>query len=493
MASMYDDDYEYDDDEDEGDEYIPFGPPEDCGREKEVEEEGPLTVCLADVAPAETAWLWPGRIPLGYLTCVLGPRGAGKSFLALDLAARVTRGAAWPDDPSGTPAPAGSVLLVVAEDRRAETVAARLRAAGADMSKVHELTATRNANGGGRRFTLSDLGRLERAVQAHPDLRLLVIDPVAAFLGYTNDRRTRALPKALEGLAELAARHGVAVVLVNATDKGATGLTWSHACDALPALRNASRAVWAVAEDPDEPWCRLFVPSRINLAADPGGLWFAIDRKAGRVAWGAEPVALRAEALRPAPRAGTDVAKAARWLRPFLEPGPRPAEEVLREGTLAGHSRRALYAAKQRLGISSSKAPGVFAGRWFWTLPGRPPSNDEGHLTEGRGPRTFEHSAPRATGGARPEESEPVKVPEWKTPTVRDGEGAECSKSPADGSPSPGPRAAAEGPEGAEHPKIPLSGTPPIAESAAPAPGDKPAGDDGGEIPYGGWGWGLWG
>ena len=53
---------------------------------------------LADVPPAEVAWLWPGRIALGKVTLLAGDPGLGKSFVTLDIAARVSRGASWPDE-----------------------------------------------------------------------------------------------------------------------------------------------------------------------------------------------------------------------------------------------------------------------------------------------------------------------------------------------------------------------------------------------------------
>ncbi len=51
---------------------------------------GPVLVCMADVEARETSWLWPGRIALGRITLLVGKPGEGKSFLAIDAAARVT-------------------------------------------------------------------------------------------------------------------------------------------------------------------------------------------------------------------------------------------------------------------------------------------------------------------------------------------------------------------------------------------------------------------
>jgi hypothetical protein len=53
-------------------------------------------VRLDDVAPTGIRWLWPGRIPLGRVTLLVSDPGLGKS-LTLDIAARVSRGAPWPD------------------------------------------------------------------------------------------------------------------------------------------------------------------------------------------------------------------------------------------------------------------------------------------------------------------------------------------------------------------------------------------------------------
>ncbi|MCH7871502.1 MAG: AAA family ATPase, partial [Planctomycetes bacterium] len=44
----------------------------------------------ADVLPQPLQWLWPGRIPLGRLTLLIGDPGVGKSMLVADIAARAS-------------------------------------------------------------------------------------------------------------------------------------------------------------------------------------------------------------------------------------------------------------------------------------------------------------------------------------------------------------------------------------------------------------------
>jgi hypothetical protein len=55
-------------------------------------------VRLENVARRGIDWLWPGRIPIGKVTLLVGDQGLGKSLVTLDLAARVSTGAPWPDE-----------------------------------------------------------------------------------------------------------------------------------------------------------------------------------------------------------------------------------------------------------------------------------------------------------------------------------------------------------------------------------------------------------
>ena len=50
----------------------------------------------ADVEPKEVSWLWYPYIPFGKVTLIHGDSGDGKSTLALNLAALLTRGDTLP-------------------------------------------------------------------------------------------------------------------------------------------------------------------------------------------------------------------------------------------------------------------------------------------------------------------------------------------------------------------------------------------------------------
>ena len=90
---------------------------------------------FASIEALEPEWLWRNRILAGELTLCAGGSGIGKSFLAADLAARITTGRPMPD---GTASPAGSAILASVEDDATTATVWRLRAAGADLAKVHD-------------------------------------------------------------------------------------------------------------------------------------------------------------------------------------------------------------------------------------------------------------------------------------------------------------------------------------------------------------------
>ena len=329
-----------------------------------------LCLCAADIAEKEIEWVWRGRVPRGQVTAIFGPRGAGKSLVAMDIAARVTRGSAWPDDPETAQAP-GSVLLITAEDQAPTMVVPRLRAADADMARVRVVSYPHMRLRSTRQLREKEIDRWEKIADKLPDLRLIVVDPFAMLMGTAIDRRTSELTDILSRLSQLAEERNLAVLLVNGTDKVSVGKFWNFGMDVLPYIRATARTVWQLDVDPNDPNRRMFLPAQLTLNADPGGLRLTIDRAAGRVAWDPEPVAIGANRPPASRQALSHAARAAAWLEGFMAQGPRTSAEVLKEGAIAGHSRYALYAAKELLGIVSQKSKEGFDGGWSWEMPAR--------------------------------------------------------------------------------------------------------------------------
>ena len=173
---------------------------------------------FSEITPETLKWLWPGRIPLGKLTLLVGDPGLGKSLLTIDIAARVSRGTSFPDGASCEP---GAVIMVSAEDDPADTIRPRLDAAGADVSRVHVLQGTRitlaDNSTAERAFDLeTGVATLEDALADVRGVRLIIVDPVSAYLGGADSNSNAEVRRILAPLAALAAKYGLAVLCVTA-------------------------------------------------------------------------------------------------------------------------------------------------------------------------------------------------------------------------------------------------------------------------------------
>src|SRR5262245_53577968 len=97
-----------------------------------------LELSATDAAPdASPEYLWYPYFPFGSIAVLDGDPGVGKSFLAIDLAARLTAGATMPDGQPGPVRPDGHrVMIVNGEDDIDTTLIPRFRAAGGDLSRL---------------------------------------------------------------------------------------------------------------------------------------------------------------------------------------------------------------------------------------------------------------------------------------------------------------------------------------------------------------------
>jgi len=333
---------------------------------------GAVMRCAADIQPEPVRWLWPGRFPLGKLSVVVGDPGLGKSLLTLDIAARVSAGRPWPD---GGVCEVGSAILLSAEDDASDTVRPRLDAAGANVLRVHLLEAVRAVTADGKvvetTFNLEqDSFAIADALTRISNVRLVVIDPISAYLGGVDSHSNAEVRGVLAPLAALAAKHGAAILAVSHLRKS-PGAALHRAIGSV-AFAAAARSVWAVAQDPDAPARRLMLPVKQNLAPDNGGLAYQIEAPNGaaRISWQPGTVAARADEVLGGFETGEEHSErreAEGWLCEFLADGPKGAAEIKKQIRQAGLSWATIRRAADAINVRKAKSG--FTGGWEWSLP----------------------------------------------------------------------------------------------------------------------------
>ncbi|MBX7166515.1 MAG: AAA family ATPase [Pirellulales bacterium] len=338
----------------------------------------PLLVPMHTVEPRPVDWLWPGRLALGKLALLVGDPGLGKSFVTCDLAARVSAGKPWPDIPWDTNA-AGGVVIANAEDDLADTVRPRLDAAGADVSRIVALRGVQTTDDEGRHderpLTLHDRTCIEAAIVSVASCKLVIIDPLGAFCGATDSHKNADVRAMLAPLAELAARHNVAVLAVGHLNKG-SGQAVYRTSGSL-AFVAAVRTAWAVTRDREDPTGprRLLLAVKSNLSVDQGGLAFSVGPYGAHdepaVAWEADPVRVSADEALAAEASGaedrSEREEALEFLRDRLADGPVAVVDVNREARSQGIADRTLRRARRALGVLKTKDG--LRGGWSLSLP----------------------------------------------------------------------------------------------------------------------------
>lgn len=307
---------------------------------------------------------------MGKLTVIAGDPGFGKSLLTVAMASTVTNEAKWPDCEECSPF--GSVVLLSAEDDDGDTVKPRLMAAQADETKVHSLSSVIDTPTGRRGFSLdTDIDKLAKAIEAVPDCRLLVIDPISAFMGNVDSHNVADVRGVLSELADLAQRRQFAVLYVTHLNKG-KGTPMSRVSGS-GAYVAAARSAMLVGRDPQDPKRRVLTMLKANLTTESRGVAYSIQsNESGQpvIGWEAGPVDLSPEDLlgHESGLSHRERDDAKEWLRKALAQGPVESIEIEQLAAFAGHSERTLFRAKKELGIKSKRLRGAKRA-WQWRLP----------------------------------------------------------------------------------------------------------------------------
>ena len=331
-------------------------------------------------------WLWPDRFAIGKLGLVVGLPDEGKGQLLSFFCAAVTTGGEWPMNEGQ--AALGSVIVFSDEDDAADTLAPRLEAARADRSRIHIIKMF-HADGTDRVFSLvTDLEALRRTIVNIGDVKLVIIDPITAYLGFgtVDSFRTADVRALLTPIVTLAAEMKIAVIgVMHFNKKMDVTNALLRISDSL-AFGAVARHVYGVIDDAENKR-KLFVRAKNNVSAKDKNKTLAFrfgarevgeDDENGQtitaphIIW--EPAyvditameAMQAVADNRSPGA-KDAAK--KLLQEMLAKGGLPAGEVEEAAEANGISRATLRRAKEELGVVAEKDK-TKDGKWYWKLPG---------------------------------------------------------------------------------------------------------------------------
>jgi hypothetical protein len=201
-------------------------------------------------------WMWKPYLPLGKLVHFGGNSSQAKSPVTIDLAARISIGASWPDGTANTQGPRSVVLLNI-EDDLEDTILPRFRLAGGDKSKLYYVKGTRVPVGESgsleRGLTLeSDMQHLTQLARSLPDLGIVIVDPVTNYLGGKKMIVEEDMRALLTPLASLSAELGIVVITVGHFNRREKGTDPLHRMMGAAAFSGVARAVYAFGSDPDE-------------------------------------------------------------------------------------------------------------------------------------------------------------------------------------------------------------------------------------------------
>ena len=319
----------------------------------------PKITKFSDIQTKTLEWLWPGRIPLGKLTVLAGDPGLGKSLITVAIATALTEEAKWPD--CNEYALGGSVVLLSAEDDEGDTIKPRLMAAGADPEKVYSMDSIIDLGDRKRGFSLDcDIEKLSNVLKTVPDCRLLVIDPISAFMGNVDSHNVADVRGVLAPLTELAQSSRIAVLYVTHLNKG-KGTPMSR-ISGSGAYVAAARSAMLVGRDPLNPDRRVLVSLKCNLSKEPEGIAYKIKSNTEDlpvVQWEPDFVNVTAEELLGSTTSHQVRDDAKSWLLAELQNGPVSAKEIKADAESCGVAFRTLERAKKDLGVQSKTINGI--------------------------------------------------------------------------------------------------------------------------------------
>ncbi|MHB1926717.1 MAG: AAA family ATPase [Leptospirillum sp.] len=336
------------------------------GKKTKIREVFTRKVSSVEARPIE--WLWPGYFPEGALCLLDGDPGLGKSFLTLDLAARVSAGKHFPTGEKATP---GGVVILSYEDDPGVTIRPRLETMGADLDRIVLLEGVTDDKGP-RLPHVADIEAIREAVK-EIDARLVIVDPLMAALpGAVDSHSDQNVRSVLAPLSRLSQETRTTVIVVRHLNKSGGGSPLYRGGGSIGIVA-AARAAFLVGKDPKDEARRILAVTKLNVAPEPTSLAYRIVvNLEGNpfLSWEGQTDVNARDLLEQAEKKSRNAPKrelAREFLEERLKDGPVESETILSEASEREISRETLMRVKKEMGILSHREGGS-SGEWFWSL-----------------------------------------------------------------------------------------------------------------------------
>ena len=182
-------------------------------------------VSLSDVEHRPIDWLWQDRLASGTLAMLSGDPGSGKTWVALAIAAALSRGRV-PSNPSlhatpANPAPSSTPPPKTKPPNSSAPASPKLDGDPARLVLLRGVLSAGSAQS--TSLSLRDTPMLEDALE-RTQARLLIIDPLHSYLWAVDRHRANESGRAFDNLARLAEKHRCCILLVRHLRKRGRGL-----------------------------------------------------------------------------------------------------------------------------------------------------------------------------------------------------------------------------------------------------------------------------
>jgi hypothetical protein len=302
----------------------------------------------------EIEWEWPGYIPRGFVTAIVGDQDVGKSQVAQSLCDIRLRGNRWPDGQPHEPRPDTKLLWIDTEGSIA-LFHQRMKLWGMKRGcfilppdPLQELTVDDELH----------WMWIEAAIEKFMP-PFVVIDALSGAHKSGKENGNDEMKPVMKKLAGLAQKYNIAVLVVHHLNKPIAGVApypiTIHRLRGASAIPQYCRSILALGSpDVNQPEKRRMDVIKLNLAKKPAPVGYELSDHGPL--WGDAP---------EPPKERRAIDDALDFLEIALKDGPRLSEDVQEEAKAQKIGSNALRDAMKAMKVKPRREGGK-NGRWFW-------------------------------------------------------------------------------------------------------------------------------